>query len=113
MTVLRDALREFRKTIGQKLVLARETRGLSQRDLAARVGLSAWSHISHIESGASTATPILAKKIAQALGAPDIERELLRARQPISDDVMALLLRRPQLLARLERRERDDRNRDG
>jgi len=96
------ALVAYRRRVGERLCRLREQAGFTQRALAKRVGVSAFSHINRIEAGGSSASPDLAKRLADALHEPALEVELLRARDPIPESVLVLLLKSPKLLARLE-----------
>lgn len=98
------ALAAFRRRIGQRLVIAREHAGFTHRSLANHLGLAAWSHIASVEAGRMAASPKLAKKLARALKAPDLEEALLQAREPISSDVLAFLIENPKELAKIEKK---------
>ncbi len=54
---------------GATVKVVREALGISQRDLAARCGVTQ-GHISHVERGVFQASPQLARVLAEKLGVP-------------------------------------------
>jgi len=63
-----DDVAKLRREAGHWLKKLREARGLSQRDLAARVGIDYFTFISQLESGRGRIPPDRYRAWAQALG---------------------------------------------
>jgi ribosome-binding protein aMBF1 (putative translation factor) len=63
-----DDVAKLRRAAGHWLKKLRETRGLSQRDLAAKVGIDYFTFISQLESGRGRIPPDRYRVWAQALG---------------------------------------------
>jgi Helix-turn-helix domain len=61
---------ELRRDAGQWLKRLRENRGLSQRDLAEKVGVEYYTFISQVESGRGRIPPDRYRVWAKALGVP-------------------------------------------
>ena len=77
---------ELRKEAGRWLRAKREGAGLSQRDLAARIGLEYYTFISQIESGRGRIPPDRYPAYARALeiDAATFARTLLRFYDPVT-----------------------------
>lgn len=68
-------------TLGERIRQARKATGLSQRDLAQRVGVS-FPHISKVEADKEPASPGLLARIADEVGIEPDELLLLAGRVP-------------------------------
>jgi transcriptional regulator with XRE-family HTH domain len=68
-------------TLGERIRKERKAAGLSQRDLAQRVGVS-FPHISKVEADKEPASPELLTRIAQEVGIEPDELLLLAGRVP-------------------------------
>ena len=65
-----DDIGELRRDAGQWLKTLRESKGLSQRDLAQHVGVEYYTFISQVESGRGRIPPDRYRVWAAALGVP-------------------------------------------
>jgi transcriptional regulator with XRE-family HTH domain len=76
----------LRRDAGQWLKHLREVRGLSQRDLADKVGVEYYTFISQVESGRGRIPPDRYRLWADALGVParDFVRKLMRYYDPVT-----------------------------
>src|SRR6516225_242423 len=61
---------ELRRDVGQWLKRLREAKGLSQRDLAEKVGVECYTFISQVESGRGRIPPDRYRLWAKALAVP-------------------------------------------
>jgi transcriptional regulator with XRE-family HTH domain len=79
-------VKQLRQDAGRWLRNLRESRGLSQRELASLVGLNFYTFISQLESGRGRIPPDRYKPWAAALGMDTAEfvKELLRYYDPIT-----------------------------
>jgi transcriptional regulator with XRE-family HTH domain len=77
---------ELRKDAGHWLKKLREDRGLSQRDLAEKVGVEYYTFISQVESGRGRIPPDRYRVWARALGLPAKEfvLHLMRYYDPVT-----------------------------
>jgi transcriptional regulator with XRE-family HTH domain len=77
---------ELRRGAGQWLKHLRESKGLSQRDLAERVGVEYYTFISQVESGRGRIPPDRYRVWAKALGIPPREfvTRLMRFYDPVT-----------------------------
>jgi transcriptional regulator with XRE-family HTH domain len=76
----------LRRDAGQWLKQLREARGLSQRDLAEKVGVEYYTFISQVESGRGRIPPDRYRVWADALDVPAREfvRKLMRYYDPVT-----------------------------
>jgi transcriptional regulator with XRE-family HTH domain len=76
----------LRRDAGHWLKQLRESRGLSQRDLAEKVGVEYYTFISQVESGRGRIPPDRYRVWADALGVParDFVRKLMRYYDPVT-----------------------------
>lgn len=83
-------VQDLRREGGRWLKEQRETAGLSQRQLAAKVGADYYTFISQLETGRGRIPPDRYRDWAQALGVPerDFVRELLRFYDPITFEIL-------------------------
>lgn len=81
---------ELRRAAGRWLRGLREQRGLSQRDLAERIGTEYYSFISQIEAGRGRIPPDRYQLWAGALGLPArvFVQELLRFYDPVTHGIL-------------------------
>lgn len=79
-------VKQLRQDAGRWLRLLRETRGLSQRELARLVGLNFYTFVSQLESGRGRIPPDRYRVWAEALGVDTqmFVKELLRYYDPIT-----------------------------
>jgi transcriptional regulator with XRE-family HTH domain len=77
---------ELRRDAGQWLKRLREAKGLSQRDLAEKVGVEYYTFISQVESGRGRIPPDRYRVWANALGVPAREfvTKLMRYYDPVT-----------------------------
>ena len=77
---------ELRRDAGHWLKRLREARGLSQRDLAEKVGVEYYTFISQVESGRGRIPPDRYRVWANALGVPAREfvTKLMRYYDPVT-----------------------------
>jgi transcriptional regulator with XRE-family HTH domain len=77
---------ELRRGAGHWLKRLREIRGLSQRDLAEKVGVEYYTFISQVESGRGRIPPDRYRDWADALGVPhrDFVIKLMRYYDPVT-----------------------------
>ena len=77
---------ELRRDAGQWLKRLRESKGLSQRDLAEKVGVEYYTFISQVESGRGRIPPDRYRVWAKALGIPAREFvvHLMRYYDPVT-----------------------------
>jgi transcriptional regulator with XRE-family HTH domain len=87
---LSDEVQELRRHGGRWLKEKRESVGLSQRELAARVGADYYTFISQLETGRGRIPPDRYLLWAQALrmDAREFVRQLMRFYDPISHDIL-------------------------
>ena len=80
----------LRREGGRWLKERREEAGLSQRQLAAKVGADYYTFISQLETGRGRIPPDRYRDWAEALGVPprDFVRELLQFYDPITYDIL-------------------------
>jgi transcriptional regulator with XRE-family HTH domain len=98
------ALRAWRRRhAGALLEVERNARGVSLRQLGERCEVG-YTYLYRVERGDIPVSTTVAQLVGEVLGAPDLERALVRAQQPVPEDVLVLLLKSPKLLARLEGR---------
>lgn len=88
------------ETLGARLKALRLAAGLSQRELAAEVGVT-FPHISKVETGREQASAELIGRIAEAVGADPAELLLLADRLP--DDLRDQVVENPELATRFLR----------
>lgn len=83
-------VQDLRKEGGRWLKELRETAGLSQRELAAKVGAEYYTFISQLETGRGRIPPDRYISWAQALGlAPrDFVRDLMRYYDPLTHAIL-------------------------
>lgn len=83
-------VQDLRREGGRWLKELREGAGLSQRQLAAKVGADYYTFISQLETGRGRIPPDRYREWAEALqvNARDFVRELLRFYDPITYDVL-------------------------
>lgn len=83
-------VQDLRREGGRWLKELREGAGLSQRQLAAKVGADYYTFISQLETGRGRIPPDRYREWAEALGvdARDFVRELLRFYDPITYDIL-------------------------
>lgn len=83
-------VQDLRREGGRWLKELREGAGLSQRQLAAKVGADYYTFISQLETGRGRIPPDRYREWAEALqvDARDFVRELLRFYDPITYDVL-------------------------
>ena len=79
-----------RAEAGMWLKQERERAGLSQREIAGRLGLQVYTFISQIESGKGRLPPERYESYAAALGVPaaDFAREMLAFYEPTTFDLL-------------------------
>jgi transcriptional regulator with XRE-family HTH domain len=84
------ATQELRREAGQWLKELREKRGLSQRELAARVGTEYYTFISQLETGRGRLPPDRYTIWADALGVPAREfvKRLMRYYDPVTFGIL-------------------------
>ena len=77
---------ELRRDAGLWLKRLRESKGLSQRDLAEKVGVEYYTFISQVESGRGRIPPDRYRVWAKALGVPprDLVKRLMRYYDPVT-----------------------------
>ena len=85
-----DAVLRLRKEAGMLVKKLREAIGLSQRELANKVGFDYYTFISQIESGRGRVPPTAIKAFAEALGVPvrDFAIDLMRCYDPITYELI-------------------------
>lgn len=88
------------ETLGARLKALRLAAGLSQRERAARVGVT-FPHISKIENGREPASADLLGRIAGAVGADPVELLLLAERLP--EELRDQVVENPELATRFLR----------
>lgn len=83
-------VQDLRREGGRWLKEAREAAGLSQRQLAAKVGADYYTFISQLETGRGRIPPDRYRDWAQALNVPErtFVRELMRFYDPITYDIL-------------------------
>jgi transcriptional regulator with XRE-family HTH domain len=83
-------VQELRRTAGHWLKELRESRGLSQRQLAALVGVDYYTFISQLETGRGRIPPDRYKQWADALGVESKEfvRTLMRYYDPVTFNIL-------------------------
>jgi transcriptional regulator with XRE-family HTH domain len=83
-------VQDLRREGGRWLKERREAVGLSQRQLAAKVGADYYTFISQLETGRGRIPPDRYTDWAQALGMPDKDfvREILRFYDPITYGIL-------------------------
>jgi transcriptional regulator with XRE-family HTH domain len=83
-------VQDLRREGGQWLKAQREAAGLSQRQLAAKVGADYYTFISQLETGRGRIPPDRYRDWAEALGIPSNEfvRSVLRFYDPITFDIL-------------------------
>lgn len=96
--------RDAEKSLGERVRELRLKRGLSQRALAARVGVS-FPHISKIESGVEPASADLIVRLAAELGVDESEMLLLADRMP--PEIEKAVLEKRDLAVQFLRKWRD------
>ncbi len=81
---------ELRRAAGRWLRILREARGLSQRELAERVGTDYYSFISQLETGRGRIPPDRYRAWADALGVPaaTFVRSLMRYYDPVTHGIL-------------------------
>jgi transcriptional regulator with XRE-family HTH domain len=81
-----EQVSELRRDAGQWLKRLREDQGLSQRDLAEKVGVEYYTFISQVESGRGRIPPDRYRLWAKALGVPAREfvTKLMRYYDPVT-----------------------------
>lgn len=88
--VSNPAVQELRREGGRWLKACREAAGLSQRQLAEKVGAEYYTFISQLETGRGRIPPDRYSLWAEALKMPEKEfvRELLRYYDPITYEIL-------------------------
>ncbi len=83
-------VQELRKAGGQWLRSLREARGLSQRQLAERIGADYYTFISQLETGRGRIPPDRYVVWAEALGVPPnlFVKELMKYYDPVTYDIL-------------------------
>ncbi|MCK5908937.1 MAG: helix-turn-helix transcriptional regulator [Caulobacter sp.] len=83
-------VQDLRREGGRWLKEAREAAGLSQRQLAAKVGADYYTFISQLETGRGRIPPDRYRDWARALNVPErtFVRELMRFYDPITYDIL-------------------------
>lgn len=83
-------VQELRKEAGRWLKELREKRGLSQRQLADRVGVEYYTFISQLETGRGRIPPDRYREWAEALGVPvrKFVYNLLRFYDPVTFEIL-------------------------
>jgi transcriptional regulator with XRE-family HTH domain len=85
-----DAVRELRQEGGRYIRGLREAAGLSQRQLAAKVGIEVYSFISQIETGRGRIPSDSYRVWADALGVEprDLVQNLMRFYDPVTHEIL-------------------------
>jgi transcriptional regulator with XRE-family HTH domain len=85
-----DDVKALRCEAGQWLKILREKRGLSQRQLASKVGIDYYTFISQLETGRGRIPPDRYEAWAKALGisAYDLVYSLMRYYDPVSFKIL-------------------------
>lgn len=85
-----EAVAQLRQEAGKLVRKYREAAGLSQRELAGRVGMEYYTFISQIEAGRGRVPPMQIRPLAEALGVPvkQFAIELMRFYDPVNYDII-------------------------
>ncbi len=85
-----DAVQELRREGGRYIRELREAAGLSQRQLAARLGIEIYTFISQIETGRGRIPPDSYRLWAEALSVEPrtFVRALIRFYDPVTHDIL-------------------------
>jgi transcriptional regulator with XRE-family HTH domain len=85
-----EGVLELRREGGRFLKNLREARGLSQRQLAERVGAEYYTFISQLETGRGRIPPDRYRAWAAALDVPakDLVRDLMRFYDPLTHEIL-------------------------
>lgn len=83
-------VQDLRREAGRWLKERREAAGLSQRQLAAKVGAEYYTFISQLETGRGRIPPDRYRDWAEALGVPPAEfvRSIMKYYDPITHDIL-------------------------
>ena len=87
---LTDKRREQRIQVGAYLRALREKSGLTQRELAQRIGLTYYTFLSQIEKGSGTVQPSLYHRYAEALGVDlrEFTKQMVRSHDPVAYEIL-------------------------